>query len=206
MTSNYHIWLVDIRPYNEDSYHISPHSQAILLIGVHQYNLPVSPNTNPISHIRYESVSIYISCGWLGIHLQKQDVGTGQNETLLPTVRYIIGRGDGFSNTPNTCLMSGVVAIKFHTILPNLNEGVMAGDSIAILFFGRWVFGEGLLPDQVEEYAPMLSRQIEWVKQLVLLWATHLLQIEGRQTLARYKAMIRANQHYVLPAFPNRQR
>ena len=47
-----------------------------------------------------------------------------------------------------------------------------------------------------------LSRQIEWVGQLVLLMATPLLLTEGRQTLTRYKAMVRASQHPVIPAFP----
>ena len=54
---------------------------------------------------------------------------------------------------------SGVVADIICTILPNLNEAAVAGDGIAILFFGRRVFGEGLLP-QAEEYAARLSRQI----------------------------------------------
>ena len=62
-----------------------------------------------------------------------------------------------------------------HTILPDLNEAAIAGDGIAILFFGRRVFGEGLFPQQAEEYAARLSRQIEWVRQLVLLTTTPLL-------------------------------
>ena len=84
-----------------------------------------------------------------------------------------------------------------HTILPDLNEAAIAGNGIAVLFFGRRAFGEGLLPQQAEEYAARLSRQIEWVGQLVLLTATPLLLTGGTQTLARYKAMMRMNQHPV---------
>ena len=79
------------------------------------------------------------------------------------------------------------------TILPDLNEAAIAGDGIAILFFGRRAFG-GLFPQQAEEYAARLARQIEWVGQLVLLTATPLSLPEGRQTVARYRAMMRMNQ------------
>ena len=89
--------------------------------------------------------------------------------------------------------MSGIVTDIIRTILPNLNEGAIAGDGIAILFFGRRAFGEGLLPQQVEEYATRLARQIEWVGQLVLLTATPLLLSEGRQTLTHYRAMVMMN-------------
>ena len=58
----------------------------------------------------------------------------------------------------------------------------------------------------MEEYAAILSRQIEWVGKLVLLTATPLLLTEGRQTVTRYKAMMRANNQPVLPTFPPRQR
>ena len=43
-TSNYHIQGIDIRSYNKDSCHITSHSQAVLLVGVHWYNLSASPN------------------------------------------------------------------------------------------------------------------------------------------------------------------
>ena len=101
---------------------------------------------------------------------------------------------------------SGVVADIICTILPDLNKAAVAGNGIAILFFGRRVFSEDLLPQQAEEYAARLSRQIEWVRQLVLLTATPLLLTEGRQTLTRYKAMVRASQCPVLPALPPRRR
>ena len=66
---------------------------------------------------------------------------------------------------------SGIVADIIRTILPDLNEAAITGDGTAILFFRR-AFGEGLLPQQAEEYAARLARQIEWVGQLVLLTAT----------------------------------
>ena len=47
---------------------------------------------------------------------------------------------------------------------------------------------------------------MEWVGKLVLLTATPLLLTEGRQTVTRYKSMVRANNQPVLPAFPPRQR
>ena len=100
----------------------------------------------------------------------------------------------------------GIVADIIHTILPDLNKAAIAGDGIAILFFGRRTFGEGLLPQQAEEYATRLSRQNEWVGQLVLLTATPLLLTEGRQTLARYKAMMRMNQHPVFSTSQPRRR
>ena len=84
----------------------------------------------------------------------------------------------------------GIVADIIRTILPDLNEAAIAGDGIAILFFRRKAFGEGLFPQQ----AARLARQIEWVGQLVLLTATHLLLSEGRQTIAHYRAMMRMNQ------------
>ena len=93
---------------------------------------------------------------------------------------------------PTQAWTSGIVADIIRTILPDLNEAAIAGDGIAILF-GR-AFGEGLLPQQVEEYAARLARQIKWVGQLVLLTATPLLLSEGRQTLAHYRAMVRMNQ------------
>ena len=89
---------------------------------------------------------------------------------------------------------SGIVADIIRTILPDLNEAAIVGDGIAILFFGRRAFGEGLFPQQAEEYAARLARQIKWVGQLVLLTATPLSLPEGRQTVARYRAMIRINQ------------
>ena len=101
---------------------------------------------------------------------------------------------------------SGIVTDIICTILPNLNEAAVACNGIAILFFRRRVFGEGLLPYQAEEYAARLSRQIEWVGQLALLMATPLLFTEGRQTLARYKALVRASQHPELPALPPRRK
>ena len=88
---------------------------------------------------------------------------------------------------------SGIVT-DIRTILPDLNEAAIAGDGIAILFFGRRAFGEGLFPQQAEEYATRLARQIEWVGQLVLLTATPLSLSEGRQTVAHYRAMMRMNQ------------
>ena len=95
---------------------------------------------------------------------------------------------------PTQAWTSGIVADIIRTILPDLNEAAIAGDGIAILFFGRRAFREGLLPQQVEEYAARLARQIKWVGQLVLLTATPLLLSEGRQTLAHYRAMVRINQ------------
>ena len=56
--------------------------------------------------------------------------------------------------------MSRIVADIIRTILPDLNEATIAGDGIAILFFGRRAFG-GLFPQQAEEYAARLARQIE---------------------------------------------
>ena len=108
------------------------------------------------------------------------------------------------SPPPAHAWTSGVIVDVIHTISNDLNEAAVAGDGIAILFFGRRVFGEGLLPHQAEEYAAILSRQIEWVGQLVLLTATPLLLTEGRQTVIRYKAMVRANQWPMLPALPLR--
>ena len=90
--------------------------------------------------------------------------------------------------------MSEIVADIIRIILPDLNEATIAGDGIAILFFGRRAFGEGLFPQQAEEYAARLARQIEWVGQLVLLTATPLPLPEGRQTIAHYRTMIRMNQ------------
>ena len=95
---------------------------------------------------------------------------------------------------PAHAWMSGIVADIIRTILPDLNEAAIAGDGIAILFFGRRAFGEGLFPQQAEEYAARLARQIEWVGQLVLLTATPLSLSEGRQTVAHYRAMVRMNQ------------
>ena len=89
---------------------------------------------------------------------------------------------------------SGIVAGIIRTILPDLNEAAIAGDGIAFLFFRRRAFGEGLFPQQAEEYATRLARQIKWVGQLVLLTATLLLLSEGRQTVACYRAMMRMNQ------------
>ena len=97
---------------------------------------------------------------------------------------------------------SGIVTDIIHSKLPDLSKAAVAGDGVAILFFGSRVFGEGLFPHQAEEYDTSLSSQIEWVGQLVLLMATPLLLTEGRQTLTRYKAMIRASQCPVIPAFP----
>ena len=102
--------------------------------------------------------------------------------------------------------ISGIVVDITCTILPDLNKAAIAGNGIAILFFRRRAFGEGLLPQQAEEYATRLSRQIEWVGQLVLLTATSLLLTEGRQTLARYKAMIRMNQCPVFSTSQPRRR
>ena len=89
--------------------------------------------------------------------------------------------------------MSGIVADIIRTILPDLNEAAITGDGIAILFFRRRTFGEGLFPQQAEEYATRLARQIEWVGQLVLLTATPLSLSEGRQIVAHYRAMMRMN-------------
>ena len=107
---------------------------------------------------------------------------------------------------PAYAWMSGIVVDIIRTILPDLNEAAIAGIGIAILFFGRRAFGEGLLPQQAEEYAARLSRQIEWVGQLVLLTPTPLLLIEGRQTLTRYKAMMRMYQHPVFSTSQPRRR
>ena len=95
---------------------------------------------------------------------------------------------------PAHAWMSGIVADIIRTILPDLNEAAIAGCGIAILFFGRRAFGEGLFPQQAEEYTARLARQIEWVGQLVLLTATPLSLPEGRQTVAHYRAMMRMNQ------------
>ena len=86
--------------------------------------------------------------------------------------------------------MSGIVVDIIRKILPDLNEAAIAGDGIAILFFGRRALGEGLFPQQPEEYAARLARQIEWVGQLVLLTAIPLSLSEGRQTVASYRAMM----------------
>ena len=94
---------------------------------------------------------------------------------------------------PTHAWTSGIVADIIRTILPDLNKAATTGDGIAILFFRR-AFGGGLFPQQAEEYAARLARQIEWVGQLVLLTATPLLLSEGRQTVAHYRAMMRMNQ------------
>ena len=49
---------------------------------------------------------------------------------------------------------SGIVADIIRKILPDLNEAAIG---IAILFFGRKAFREGLLSQQVEEYATRLE-------------------------------------------------
>ena len=56
--------------------------------------------------------------------------------------------------------MSGIVADIIRTILPDLNEAAIAGDGIAILFFRRRAFGDGLFPQQAKEYAARLGMQI----------------------------------------------
>ena len=111
-----------------------------------------------------------------------------------------------FPPLPAHAWTSGIVMEIICSILPDLNKAAVAGDGIAILFFGRRVFGEGLLPHQADEYAARLSRQIDWVRQLALLTATPLLLTEGRQNLARYKAMVRASQCSVLPALPTQEK
>ena len=45
-TSNYHIWVIDVRSYNKDSYHITSHSQATLLVGVHPVHPTISQTSN----------------------------------------------------------------------------------------------------------------------------------------------------------------
>ena len=85
---------------------------------------------------------------------------------------------------PAHAWMSGIMADIIRTILPDLNKAAITGDRIAILFFRRRAFGEGLFPQQAEEYATKLARQIKWVGQLVLLTATPLSLPEGRQTVA----------------------
>ena len=95
---------------------------------------------------------------------------------------------------PAHAWISGIVADIIRTILPDLDKAAIAGDRIAILFFGRRAFGEGLFPQQAEEYAARLTRQIEWIGQLVLLTDTPLSLPEGRQTIAHYRAMMRMNQ------------
>ena len=45
--SSYHIQVIDIRSYNKDSYNITSHSQATLLVGVH----PVHPTTHQIVYL-----------------------------------------------------------------------------------------------------------------------------------------------------------
>ena len=95
---------------------------------------------------------------------------------------------------PSHAWMPGIVADIIRTILPVLNEAAIAGDGIAILSFRRRAFGEGLFPQQAEEYAARLARQVEWVGQLVLLTATPLFLSEGRQTVAHYRAIVRMNQ------------
>ena len=107
---------------------------------------------------------------------------------------------------PAHAWMSGIVADIIRTILPDLNEAAIAGDGIAILFFGRRAFGEGLFPQQAEEYAARLARQIEWVGQLVLLTATPLPLSEGRQTVAHYRAMVRMNQWNAFSATQTRHK
>ena len=101
---------------------------------------------------------------------------------------------------------SGIVADIIRTILLDLNEAAVAGDGIAILFFRRRAFGEGLLPQQAEEYAARLARQIEWVGQLVLLTATPLSLSEGRQTVAHYRSMVRMNQWNVFSTTQTRHK
>ena len=49
---------------------------------------------------------------------------------------------------PAHAWMSGIVADIIRTILPDLNEAAISGDGIAIIFFGRRAFGEGLFPQQ----------------------------------------------------------
>ena len=78
---------------------------------------------------------------------------------------------------PAHAWMSEIVTDIIRTILPNLNEAAIAGDGIAILFFRRRSFGERLFPQQAEEYAARVARQIEWVGQLVLLTGTPLTTI-----------------------------
>ena len=108
--------------------------------------------------------------------------------------------------TPAHTWMSGIVADIIKTILPDLNEAAIAGDGIAILFFRRRAFGEGLFPQQAEEYATRLTRQIKWVGQLVLLTATSLSLSEGRQTVACYRAMMRMNQWNAFSTTQTRRR
>ena len=54
--SSYHIQVIDIRSYKKDSYHITSHSQATLLVGVHL--VPPTPHQITISFIGGESMLI----------------------------------------------------------------------------------------------------------------------------------------------------
>ena len=49
-TCSYHIRVIDVRSYNKDSYRITSHSQATLLVGVH----PVHPTTHQIQYLSPE--------------------------------------------------------------------------------------------------------------------------------------------------------
>ena len=48
-TSNYHIQVIDVRSYNKDSYRITSHGQATLLVGVHPVYLTSLPKAQPIN-------------------------------------------------------------------------------------------------------------------------------------------------------------
>ena len=60
---------------------------------------------------------------------------------------------------------------------------MIAGDGIAILFFGSRAFGAGLALEHTEIYADRLARQIDWASNLTRLTATPILVPEARQLL-----------------------
>ena len=54
-SSNYHIQVIDIRSYNKDSYCISSHSQATLLVGVHPVQPTISQNIKKKKNLSWQA-------------------------------------------------------------------------------------------------------------------------------------------------------
>ena len=76
-------------------------------------------------------------------------------------------------------------------ILPDLNEAMIAGDGIAILFFGSRAFGVDLALEHAEIYADRLARQIDCASNLTRLTATPILIPEARQAITHYRILLR---------------
>ena len=110
----------------------------------------------------------------------KKAVGHG----IVYMSRWLLGRVKGLNPLPEYVWMGSILTDLFNNN-EDLTEAVVLALGQAVLFFGKWSQGEGLIYDEAQDAAFWLSGDLMWIGRPTVVRATALTVQEGHRAVVQ---------------------